>query len=310
MTRGVLVLGMHRSGTSAVAGLLRLLGLDLLADDVLPADRANPKGYWESSSLLELNDRILDALGYEWTRPPAAGPTWDEDPALLELAATLRPALPERFERGGWVWKDPRTCLTFPYWLRATDLDPVLVLVHRDPLEVAASLATRDGIERPLGLALWERYVRHALAAAGGRPTLVTGYAELLDDPVAWAESARAFLAEHGVGGVRLDPDAVSEFVDAGLRRERSDPGRLERELGPQQLELARTLEGLNAAHRALAVELPAETPGIDGLFARRRRDEIRALERTVAELQGSRTYRYTAAARWLAGRLPGLRLS
>jgi len=313
VSRGVLVLGMHRSGTSAATGVLRMLGLELLGDDLLPADRANPRGYWESASLMALNDEILDALGYSWTCPPPAGPGWTDDPALIELAASMREGLAERFRGEGWLWKDPRNCVTLPFWLRATAIDPVVVLVHRDPVEVARSLAARDGIEEDRGLALWERYVRHALVAAEGRPTFVCDYAVLLDDPVGWTQRVGEFLAGHGLRLAELDEHAVAAFVDPELRRARADRAD---DVSSAQGELLRLVESLRGPHAALAeVALPPETPGLDGVFARRRRDDLRAalahaaaLDETLGEVRTSKSYRYTAVVRWLAGRVLGAR--
>jgi hypothetical protein len=66
--RGVAVLGMHRSGTSAAARVVNLLGVPLLAsDDLLPADGVNPRGYWESERLLRANDELLEAAGGSWS---------------------------------------------------------------------------------------------------------------------------------------------------------------------------------------------------------------------------------------------------
>ena len=127
--RGVFVLGMHRSGTSVAARLVNLLGVPLLSDDLLPPDDANPKGYWESETLKRLNDELLAGLGRDWTWPPRVTPPWDG-------AAAQRMSVRAREELGAlgdeWVWKDPRNCVTFEFWVRALALDPTVVLVFRD----------------------------------------------------------------------------------------------------------------------------------------------------------------------------------
>ena len=137
--RGVVVLGMHRSGTSAAAGVVNLLGVPTLTQgDLLPADAANPKGYWESERLQVFNDELLAAVRRSWTLPPRAPLDW----AAAERVAPLRRLATARFRadfiRPEWVWKDPRAVLTLPFWLDVFRFEPTLVIVHRDPLEVAA----------------------------------------------------------------------------------------------------------------------------------------------------------------------------
>jgi len=303
-SRGVVVLGMHRSGTSAAARVVNLLGVPLLAgDDLLPADEVNPRGYWESASLMRFNDELLEAAGGSWSCPPVA-PSW---PAGWRERA--REQFGERFA-GEWVWKDPRASVTLPFWLDAFPVEAAVVLVHRDPLEIAASLARRDGFAARRSLALWERYLRAALRSAAGLPTLVVGYAELLDDPAAWAERVAAFLRSRGFASVSGPAvDAVSAFVDPALRRERGGAG----ELSAEQRALAARLEVLAGEHEALPHdELGPEThwtsevlraDELAGLRAR-----VRALEAERDDLLGSRSYRWTAPARRAAGALLGAR--
>ena len=67
---GVLVLGMHRSGTSALTRVLNLLGLDAGRDVLMGASESNPTGHWEVERLTSFNDRLLDDRGGRWSAPP------------------------------------------------------------------------------------------------------------------------------------------------------------------------------------------------------------------------------------------------
>jgi hypothetical protein len=101
---------------------------------------------------------------------------------------------------------------------------PVFVHVVRDPLEVADSLAARDGLDREEALALWERYTRSAFAATRGWPRLVVDYGELIAEPYAIATRLHADLAALGVHGlVAPDPVAVASWIEPGLRRHAAD---------------------------------------------------------------------------------------
>ncbi len=100
---------------------------------------------------------------------------------------------------GPVVWKDPRLCLLLPLW-RAVLPEPVApILVWRAPYAVARSLRARQGFPLSLGLALWERYTRHALAALSGGPAYVLRYEDLLRDTTASVAGMASWLGSHGV---------------------------------------------------------------------------------------------------------------
>src|SRR5262245_7489893 len=117
--RALLVLGMHRSGTSALTRVLNLYGAHL-PDDLLPANYGNEAGYWESSAIVRFNDGILARLGSRWDTP-----TWFSLPDLTaeakqEAADTLAGLL--KTEHGDaplLVIKDPRICRLLSVWLAA-----------------------------------------------------------------------------------------------------------------------------------------------------------------------------------------------
>jgi len=181
----VVVLGCHRSGTSAVAGALASLGLH----GVDPSDRtddpaSNPE-HWESRSIALMDEDLLVSLGGSWDAPPAPDADWRDletgadtrDPASMMAAAYPAP--------GPLVWKDPRACLLIPFWRALLPGPLTAVFVWRDPVEVARSLHARDGIPLEDGLALWEWYNRTIAAGLHGIDTFVLDYATALERPEA-----------------------------------------------------------------------------------------------------------------------------
>ncbi len=141
-----------------------------------------------------------------------------------------------------------------------------MVLVYRDPLEVAESHAQRSDAPFPVTLGIWERYNRAALLNASGLPTFVVRYERLTESPRPVALEIAAFL--RGQGLTVADPGSALEgFVDATLRRSRPDldaPNLPSRE----QRELFAMLEELEGPHQALPErELPTETEWVDGLL-------------------------------------------
>jgi hypothetical protein len=272
---GVFVLGMHRSGTSAATRLVNLLGVPTCVEaDLIPATPDNPRGYWESATLGAFNDRLLAELGCDWSCPPALEPGWEEDSGLDALRAEAAGLHRSVFPAGEWVWKDPRNTVLLPFWLDALGVRPLAIFIHRNPLEVAASLETRDGFGKPLSLALWERYVRVGLRSLQGVPTVVTRFAELLENPVAWSRTMAEFLRSEGVSVRTVFADEARRFVDRSLRHAEETTRDLERDpdFSEPQLELFRALEALAGTHPALSVPaLARETASTERLLAERR---------------------------------------
>jgi O-antigen biosynthesis protein len=166
----VCVLGMHRSGTSVAARLMNLLGVDLGAEEqLLSSQPDNPKGYWEYQPILDLNEEILERLGGNWHEPPPLQPGWETAAELADLRRRARDLVAQTFASGDWGWKDPRTCLTLPFWKQI--LPPIhYVICMRSPAEVSASLEKRHGFSVEKSTRLWHIYTGAALEHTAGFP--------------------------------------------------------------------------------------------------------------------------------------------
>jgi hypothetical protein len=169
-----------------IANILHACGLDLGPQkDLLPPAPNNPQGFWESRSFLRLNDAILKEQGGSWDRPPrSAVADWEEEPNWQRLGGKAR-ELTRFFEgREPWGWKDPRNCLTLPFWRKLLPEMKILICV-RNPLAVAESLWVRDGISYAVSFDLWLTYNRRVLRAAPAECRLVTHYETYIHDPQA-----------------------------------------------------------------------------------------------------------------------------
>jgi hypothetical protein len=274
---GVVVLGMHRSGTSVATRLVSLLGLGLPREqDLVPPSGKNPKGYWESLSLVAFNERLLKAHGTDMRCPVRLEPGWENDARLEPFRMEAHGAFRRTFPRDPWVWKDPRLCLTFPFWKSALDVRPAVLLVNRNPLEIVASTQRAGrGEQKVYVLALWERYLREALAHIAGLPVLITSYETLLADPLAWCGRTREFLASAELGVLQADRGVVQAYVEPGLRHVESsrDDVLADADVSASQRELYLTLEREEGVHEPFAPpELPHETPSTEALLSERRR--------------------------------------
>lgn len=224
----VCVLGMSRSGTSLTARMLGLAGAhlgpaeELLGKDLHQLDRegprvlarareANPEGFFEHYRMVRLNERILRSLGGSWRDPPRLEPGWEAAESLVEAQVEARALIDESFAgHGTWAWKDPRNSLTLPFWQRLLP-DMRYVVCLRNPIDVAASLARRDGIEPDDAFALWLTYVASALMATAGRRRLLVSYERYFDDGVGTAKRLAAFAG--------LDPPAAGGDAELAMRK-------------------------------------------------------------------------------------------
>jgi hypothetical protein len=263
--QGVVVLGMHRSGTSVASLLLTRLGLSGPdPQDQIPPDEDNPKGYFESRSLTTLGDELLADLEASWDAPPPIAEVMQRLPEQRRLEQA-RTAAGHALTQRPWLWKDPRACLLLPFWSLVLGSEDPVVLVHRSPLDVADSLQRRNGLPIPFGLALWERYNLGALAGARGRPAHVSSYESLLRDPEAWLAEVRTFLCDQG-----LPLSGVPEDVRSALLTPRARPQATPDGAGQERLEVL--LRRLRGPHAALdPPDLPTETPLTETLLSLRR---------------------------------------
>lgn len=150
--RFVLILGMHRSGTSCLAGCLRCCGLHL--GRVNRRNECNAKGTFEQNRVMRVHDDILESNGGSWRDPPGAIEVSDaQQAAILGIVRQLR------WRRQSCGVKDPRLLLVVEAWLDAVD-NADLVGTFRHPSAVARSLAVRDGIPLDESLDLWLAYNR------------------------------------------------------------------------------------------------------------------------------------------------------
>jgi hypothetical protein len=278
--RTVVVLGMHRSGTSAVTRALNLLGGDLGQPEHIGR-------YWENRRLREPLDALLAAFGGAWDCPGTMPDGWESTPEATAIVPEARAALASLRDPDVFVWKDPRTCLQVPFW-RPLLADPVVVLIHRHPEEVAGSLDTRNGFGPGLSFALWERYNHDALRGAAGLPTVVVSYPELVERPI---PTMRMLIDTLSGWGVRFPRDP--EGTDMELRA------------------LAAALASVEGAHDAFAPPaLPDPEPLSIELIDLRR--QVRAARRELWQartahrrLAGSRRRLLTALLH--PGRVDGL---
>ena len=279
---GVVVLGMGRSGTSAVAGMFVEAGFFAGREgDVLLANDSNPGGHHENLGVLRTNERVLRELVGWWHDPP---PVENQLAASQRLAPTLRSEI-QRMELDAHgtpiVVKDPRIGVLMPLWapVLADCLHPVLVI--RDPIEIALSLRARDGTPVPFGLAIWELHMTTLLDYLNDRLVTVAPYPSLVDDSSLAERIVRAAAAHIDTSRTRdIRPNAAGRALKYHLRHNTASGGDRAELLTSRQLELWQLLRSLPAGDEQ--IEVPAHLCS----STRNSRDTVRCETNRILEYQ------------------------
>ncbi len=185
VSAGFIVLGMHRSGTSVLARLLQASGASP-GDRLVPGSQGNEDGHFEDAFAVETNERLLSALGYRWDDVRPLPGDWMQSDAAATARLEIRDYIRSCLARHRvWLIKDPRMCLVADVWLGALADEGVghsVVLLGRHPLEVARSLAVRDGMATGKAMLSWLRHVLAAEQATRDSPRIFLTYDQLLSD--------------------------------------------------------------------------------------------------------------------------------
>ena len=243
MSQTLIITGMHRSGTSSVGGLLKLLGAWPGEDERLLRGADNPRGHFELADLHMACVRRLQAVGADWRNPLAESSAAATDAFRREAALILQTLESRR----PWFIKEPRLCLLARELLPLLTR-PVFLHVIRDPVAVAASLAKRDGMPADEALALWEHYTREAFAASDGWPRVLIDYDDLRSNPIAVTRKLHCELAALGIAGLHLPSDAA---IGEWIRPDANTPGPFTASLSASQHALLEAIRSGSILERA-----------------------------------------------------------
>jgi len=271
----ILVLGMHRSGTSALTWLIGRLGAQLPAD-AIEATPENPRGYWESTGLVAVDNQLLRTARSSWFDPRPLDLSRLAPDALPALRGLMRQAIERAFGNAPlFVIKDPRQCRFVPVISQALaemDVTPRAVLMLRSSAEIAASLARRDGTSPAYAHLLCLRHMIDAELGSRSMSRVVVDYDSMLAD---WREAVRRLSPLLGLDEALLGGELAAEidgFIDPSLRHHR---------LGREALEepLASLVAQIEDGQRALVAA--------DNDEARARLDSIYNRFKALSWLEG-----------------------
>ena len=264
----IIVLGMHRSGTSMVARLLNMMGAYFAPDDVaMQPTAANPKGYWEREDIRVLNDDIFSSLGVSWDNIGDFDSSLLTDEVCQKFAPRVQKIIFSLDAHRPWMIKDPRLCLLLPVWHPLLEV-PVCIYVYRHPIQVAQSLKTREGILSinggatlhntlladysknavnfpiMLGMALWEKYTLNALANFKSLPRILVSIHDLMNNSVETVKTLHHNLLAYEIQGLRLPSDReILAYIEPKFFHEQGDNKFQKAYINTQQTHLVKAFQ-------------------------------------------------------------------
>lgn len=186
-SRAILVLGMHRSGTSVYTKILNVLGIWLgNPENLLPAASDNPEGYWEHAKAVEIHESIFKILGRTWDCTLPMPENWQDLSEIKAKKSELKELICNELAiEPIWAVKDPRLCLLYPLWeeiLNELDIEFSYLIPYRHPIDVSKSLGKRNRMSEWQAQRLWGLYTISAIQTIKDSKSLICGYSNLLND--------------------------------------------------------------------------------------------------------------------------------
>jgi len=213
----IIVLGMHRSGTSAISGELERLGVFMGKNLFKPQKGVNNKGFFENSKLVSFNELLLDELETSWDNPLSF--LMKNQLHLLEekyLQKANNLISSEYGQQELWGMKDPRVSMLLPFWMKVLEQQNVkayYLFIIRNPIEVLASLTKRDKFHKDKSLMLWLNYNFSCfLHTYETKNRLIISFQDLIKDTNGCTQS---IIAKFNLPIKANDKDS---FVDSSLK--------------------------------------------------------------------------------------------
>jgi hypothetical protein len=217
----ILVVGFHRSGTSAITRVLNILGTELPHKLLKPVLGNNERGFWESETIVEIHEKILHSLGISWHSLDLIPPNWFSSVTATSYVEEIKSTLISEYGDSNLILvKDPRLCLFLPLWERVCqelNLQVNCVFQYRHPEEVVSSLMRRNGFTEVHAMLLWLHYTLQADLNSRCFNRTFVSFANLLED---WESVVRKIGETLSIkwpnDPLEMTPD-VERYIDINL---------------------------------------------------------------------------------------------
>jgi len=220
MRKCVLVLGMHRSGTSLLTGMLNLMGV-YLGKDLMSPNEFNPKGYFENFEIYRINEGILSKLKSSWDSMEELPSGWINRKELSPYKKKLKKIISEEFKFSNvFALKDPRICLLLPLYIHILGelkIEVRYIILKRKEIEIAESLRKRDKFSLFKSFRLFKKYEYNIIKYTHDKKKIEIDFDDIITNPKKIILLLREFL------GLKLKIDEkflkiIKNFVDPKLR--------------------------------------------------------------------------------------------
>jgi hypothetical protein len=223
----LIILGMHRSGTSLLTGLLSQVGVKMGRRLYAPQKGVNEKGFWEHEDIVDTHDELLLHLGSQWDDLLPLGKEWWKADVARPFADRLISLVRRDFSNTSvWALKDPRMCRLLPLWfpiLASQQVSPVFICMNRNPFEVVASLQKRDGFSREKALVLWLSYSLSAELYSRGQLRIFVDFDQVVQNPAEILLKIERDASLVFPVSVNEASKKIEEFVSPDLRHHKAD---------------------------------------------------------------------------------------
>ncbi len=221
----VIVLGMHRSGTSAFTGALKIAGFDL-GRDIMQANEYNVKGYFENNKIVELNDKILGYFNASWDSMFFLPEKWEEDERLKQCKLDAIQIINSEFDRESNIAiKDPRFGILLPFWksvFETLKIEPSYCIVLRSPIEISLSLENRDHFSIQKSHILWTNYLMAIELSTRAEKRIFIDFPDFLESPIETLKRHRKYFKLNDSFPLPEMETEIEEFVSPKLRHHNS----------------------------------------------------------------------------------------
>lgn len=224
----IVISGMHRSGTSSIAGVISMLGASLPEGQLMSPKGDNPRGFFESEKIKTLNDRILTASGTDWSDWRTVNNDWQSNPNYPDFLEAASRVLAEEHGNSRFILlKDPRFSKLLPFWLLAlakSGFRACHVIPVRHPDEVAVSLGKLHAVPKNVAKLTWVRHFLDAELYSRDQPRVFVFWDDLLDS---WERIAADIAEKFNISWPRLTDQVrteIDQFLSRELRHYRESP--------------------------------------------------------------------------------------
>lgn len=208
----IVVLGMHRSGTSAITEALAATGLPInMGEHLLGAKPQNPHGFFEDKRVIKANQDFFEAHGCG-VMDAEGLPRTAVSVGTERMQVVFEKLLREKIN----LIKDPRLCVTLPQWQQiwGRRVKPIYLHIWRNPVEVARSLEKRDGLDPIRGEGVWAFHVQQAVADADLNRSVFVIHSDLMQHPIETINRVASEIAQ--LAGWKFEP-VTHSTIDPGL---------------------------------------------------------------------------------------------